>query len=567
MRISDGTGNSSGKANKTNVWRMYQALNETNADQFAKYDDGVGTSSIKYLAAFGGAFGWGLKRNVIELYKFVCRNYKPDGAEIYGFGFSRGSFTIRVVVSLIINQGLVDFGSEAELHRAARAVYRRFRAEYFPSANPIVMAWRLLRNFGATPPKQNVEELRIRFLGLWDTVDAYGLPIAELKRGIDLYIWPMVFGDKSLSPRVERACHALSLDDERKTFHPLLWDEGAEARLIAQSQVQPGRLTQVWFAGVHSNVGGGYPDDQLSLVSLEWMMQEAMYHGLDLDKNAVMQVSAAKSPYGRLYDSRAGTGVSYRYEPRSVDMRVADSLAHRSIQKANRLRLYRLLAAPAPHPPLDSEEKEILPIIDSSVITRMAFGSDQYAPFNLPGAFWVMTPNGEFMAMNGPSIPKLDKPIERDQTKGEVASAALRNTKRNDAQVETETKTLREAAKTLAHTDDHAIGLVWDTVWWRRAFYFLTVLLTTILATYPWLSDEYALPINAVIPVNVFDLISGSLVGPVVKAVGGSFRVTSPAGRTRRSNIRSSSPQSWLALAVVCWLVKACRRTFATQPV
>ena len=82
--FSDGTGNSSGKANKTNVWRMFKALNQTNADQLAKYDDGVGTSSIKFLAAIGGAFGWGLKRNVIDLYKFVCRNYEP-GAEIYGF--------------------------------------------------------------------------------------------------------------------------------------------------------------------------------------------------------------------------------------------------------------------------------------------------------------------------------------------------------------------------------------------------------------------------------------------------------------------------------------------------
>jgi uncharacterized protein (DUF2235 family) len=529
--FSDGTGNSSGKANKTNVWRMFQALNRTNAGQLAKYDDGVGTSSIKYLAAIGGAFGWGLKRNAIDLYKFVCRNYEP-GAEIYGFGFSRGSFTMRVVVSLIDNQGLVRFRSEAELHHAAHAAYRRYRAERFPSANPIVTALRLLRDFGEPPPKRIVErdKLPIRFLGLWDTVEAYGMPIAELKRGIDLYIWPLVFGDKSLSRHVERACHALSLDDERTTFHPLLWDEEEEAQLIAQSKVKPGRLTQVWFAGVHSNVGGGYPDDQLSLVSLEWMMQEAMYHGLDLDKNAVMQVSAAKSPYARLYDSRAGTGVFYRYEPRSVDMRVADSLAHRPIAQNTVMssRLFRLLGAPSTHTPVDNEKKQILPIIDSSVITRMAFGSDQYAPFNLPRAFWVMTPNGELMAMNGPSTG-IDKPIERDQTKGEVASAALMSrNQRTAAQVKAETITLLEAAKQLAQTDDDAIALVWDTVWWRRAFYFLTVLLTTILAIYPWLGDEYAAT-----SLDVANQISGSLVGTVVNAVRGLIPSYSPAGRKR----------------------------------
>ena len=76
--FSDGTGNSSAKAQTTNVWRLFQALDQTKASQIAKYDDGVGTSSNKYLASIGGAFGWGLKRNVLDLYKFVCRNYERE---------------------------------------------------------------------------------------------------------------------------------------------------------------------------------------------------------------------------------------------------------------------------------------------------------------------------------------------------------------------------------------------------------------------------------------------------------------------------------------------------------
>ena len=92
--FSDGTGNSSAKAEKTNVWRLFEALDQKTPEQLAHYDDGVGTSSNKYLAALGGAFGWGLKRNVVDLYKFVCRNYQP-GDRIHAFGFSRGSFTIR----------------------------------------------------------------------------------------------------------------------------------------------------------------------------------------------------------------------------------------------------------------------------------------------------------------------------------------------------------------------------------------------------------------------------------------------------------------------------------------
>src|SRR5258705_13562312 len=98
----------------------------------------------------------------------------------------------------------------------------------------------------------------------WDTVEAYAMPVEELKRGIDWVLWPMVFGDLILSPRVRRACHALSLDDERTTFHPLRWDEVAEADMVANDEVPSGRITQVWFAGVHSNIGGGYPEDQLA---------------------------------------------------------------------------------------------------------------------------------------------------------------------------------------------------------------------------------------------------------------------------------------------------------------
>jgi uncharacterized protein (DUF2235 family) len=109
--FSDGTGNSSAKAQKTNVWRLFQALDQTTTDQIAKYDDGVGTSSNKYLAAIGGAFGFGLKRNVLDLYRFVCRNWQ-QGDEIFGFGFSRGAFTIRVLVGLIAKEGLITYRSE-----------------------------------------------------------------------------------------------------------------------------------------------------------------------------------------------------------------------------------------------------------------------------------------------------------------------------------------------------------------------------------------------------------------------------------------------------------------------
>jgi uncharacterized protein (DUF2235 family) len=519
--FSDGTGNSSAKGEKTNVWRLFEALNQTNTAQIAKYDDGVGTSSIKFLAAIGGAFGWGLKRNVLDLYKFVCRNYETS-SEIFGFGFSRGAFTIRVLVGLIVNQGLVGYRSEAELDRNAIAAYRRYRAERFTSINPLVSLLRWLRDrviafvnwvrgYDAKTAPPNIgapHSVPIKFLGLWDTVEAYGMPVAELKRGIDRWIWPMVFGDKSLSPLVERACHALSLDDERATFHPLLWDEEAEAKMIAGSASKPepqrlkaGRLTQVWFAGVHSNVGGGYPEDQLSLVPLEWMMHEAKESGLDLEPTAIREVSEAKSPYARLYDSRAGTGVFYRYEPR----RTADKS--------------------------DVFGAEILPVIDSSVIMRIAFGSDHYAPITLPHQFWVMAPDGRLVPMHGPGGR-----LDLDTTKQIAGSVAIAN-KKPTAQIAAELKSFAAAIKLLGDSDLDAIRLVWDTVWWRRVNYFITMALAAILVSYPWLGEQYAnavktglssLPIVGDHLASLYsqnlgevDQGAGGLIASIVDAVGG----------------------------------------------
>ena len=108
-----------------------------------------------------------------------------------------------------------------------------------------------------------------------NTVDAYGLPVDELKRGLDYWWLGLSFPDQDLSPIVKRACHALSLDDERRTFHPVLWNEAFESELIKKGKVSPDRLKQVWFAGMHSNVGGGYAKDGLSYVPLRWIVHEA----------------------------------------------------------------------------------------------------------------------------------------------------------------------------------------------------------------------------------------------------------------------------------------------------
>ena len=143
--LSDGTGNAASRVWRTNVWRFFQALDLTNSRQVASYDDGVGTSGFKPLALLGGAFGWGLKRNVLDLYKFLCRNYE-DGCRIYGLGFSRGAFTIRVVMGVVVSQGVVRFELELDLHRRAKAAYRAYRREGYHSYLRIEVVFRAVRD-------------------------------------------------------------------------------------------------------------------------------------------------------------------------------------------------------------------------------------------------------------------------------------------------------------------------------------------------------------------------------------------------------------------------------------
>ena len=129
--LSDGTGNAASKVWRSNVWRVFESLDLTGSKQVAFYDDGVGTSSFKPFAILGGVFGYGLKRNVLDIYKFLCANYTSEDDEIYGFGFSRGAFTIRVVIGLVLDQGLVRGNTDAELYQNAKLAYRAYRANSF----------------------------------------------------------------------------------------------------------------------------------------------------------------------------------------------------------------------------------------------------------------------------------------------------------------------------------------------------------------------------------------------------------------------------------------------------
>jgi len=341
--LSDGTGNSAAKVWRTNVWRTFEALDLSGNDQVALYDDGVGTSSFKPMAILGGAFGLGLRRNVIALYKFACRNYHSPDDELFGFGFSRGAFTIRIVIGLIVSQGLVKADNEAELDSLAKAAYRAYRRARYKRLK-LERPYQAIRNLFPPhyPPKEVCEHVKIRFVGVWDTVAAYGMPISEMTAGIHKYLWPIELPDDHRPhPDIMRACQALALDEERTTFHPQLWDErdeesgsGKTADPQGRRFIKDERVSQVWFAGVHTNVGGGYPDDSLAYIPFVWMITEAKRCGLrfksdyaslpadadvmrsdpDTFKNAVSK----RDKDGRLYDPRKGLGGYYRYGPRKL---------------------------------------------------------------------------------------------------------------------------------------------------------------------------------------------------------------------------------------------------------
>jgi uncharacterized protein (DUF2235 family) len=364
--LADGTGNSAASALKTNVWRLYQALDlrtpapAGQASQIAYYDDGVGTESFKPLKVLGLAFGFGLARNVRDLYTFLCRNYE-EGDGIFLFGFSRGAFTVRVLAGLILRCGLVRAPSETELEERVKAAYSEYKRDVARRATvtrPYLIAGRLLggheTGYGTDHVKLSFEPgfeqlfPEISFMGIWDTVDAYGMPIDELKLAIDHYVWPMTLADRNLSTHIERVCHALSLDDERPTFRPVLWTEDAANQM---------RLTQMWFAGVHANVGGGYPDDGLAHVAMQWMMDESSAKGLHfhaLDRQAIRN---RIDPHGEEYDARAGLAGYYRYGPRFVEdlcndpthgVAVAMPKVHESVQ--GRIHGWQVAYAPVGFP-------------------------------------------------------------------------------------------------------------------------------------------------------------------------------------------------------------------------
>ena len=326
---SDGTGNKGGYGADSNVYKTYKATRVFDCPQYSFYDQGVGTDKSenvknKYWVALSGAFGFGFRANVLNLYHFLVRSYKPGDA-IFLFGFSRGAATVRAFAGFVNACGLIDKKCltnpdtfDNDLKNLVENAFECYRQRL---KNP-KMAQDFKQKY-AVKDKDHAPDgnLEIKFVGVWDTVSALGFPdedfsivlrafgklarkVADIVPSLDYK-----FYDYKLNDSIKNAYHAISIDDERNTFKPLIWDE----------RNFPNHVEQVWFAGVHSNVGGGYPRTGLSDVALRWMLYKAQALGLLLHPDHLAAIESGMNVYDKLYDSRDGFAIYYSYGPRNLD--------------------------------------------------------------------------------------------------------------------------------------------------------------------------------------------------------------------------------------------------------
>jgi uncharacterized protein (DUF2235 family) len=310
----DGTWNTpdqttDGKACQTNVTKVASAVADVDpsgVEQLVFYQPGVGTSPGERLR--GGAFGMGLSRSVQQVYRFIASNYEP-GDELFLFGFSRGAYMARSTAGLIRNAGILRRENLDQVEPA----YDLYRDRVI---RPRDVESQLFRRSFSHPDAQ------IAFIGVWDTVGALGIPWSGIP-AIDRLNRRWAFHDTRLSSSVKAAFQALAIDEARKPFEPAVW------------QQKPGaadqRLEQVWFAGVHCDVGGGYPQTGLADIALRWMVDRARSCGLAFREGAFTGVDGAAEgsaafapdPLGTLHDSRTGL---YRWLP-AAHRRIGQSAA------------------------------------------------------------------------------------------------------------------------------------------------------------------------------------------------------------------------------------------------
>jgi len=303
----DGTANQFSE-NNTNVVKLCATLEYDPARQISYYHPGLGTMepagalttfSRKITRILGMALGYGLANDIRDAYVFLMRNFE-SGDKVFLFGFSRGAYTVRAVASLLHMYGLIPPGNEPLVPYAIRMLTGINRADEHSTKEREATAryFTLAREFKSTLSRADCTPW---FVGVWDTVSSIGWVENPLKL-------PYVTNN----PDIQIGRHAISIDERRAFFRNHLWRRPDDQSL----PYGPKDIKQVWFPGVHSDVGGGYPEPEsgLSKIALEWMLVEAMAAGLLIDASKREEIlgktasgkHAPPDPNGVMHESLTG---------------------------------------------------------------------------------------------------------------------------------------------------------------------------------------------------------------------------------------------------------------------
>jgi uncharacterized protein (DUF2235 family) len=288
----------------TNVVKLAGLVEGSDGDipQVVYYNSGVGTGGpIDKL--LGGAFGVGLKANVKRGLAFLTLNYQA-GDEIYLFGFSRGAYAARALAGLLGTAGIPRDISTAEEHWG---LYRdlaklKDKAGWYPKGHPKRVPFddkvKQRREALSHATRFKGGEVPIRCVGVWDTVGSYGIPAGFGFSGLARYLisWTRGFRDTKIGDKVALALHAVAVDETRRPFEPTFWTRRVDRDPVAGQTVE-----QVWFPGVHANIGGGYKSAGLSDQALLWMISRVTEEtGLKF-KEAELGQHVRPCPAGMLY--------------------------------------------------------------------------------------------------------------------------------------------------------------------------------------------------------------------------------------------------------------------------
>lgn len=371
----DGTGNEIGR-NLSNVLKLYRML-EKNDGQRVYYDPGIGTLEqpstwgrikSKARAVAGLALGLGLDRNVLDAYAFLAREYRA-GDELFLLGYSRGAYTARVLAGFLHLVGLLK-PDQLNLCGSALRAYKRASEE-----DDLGIGWEFKRIAGA-------RQVQVRFVGVWDTVASVIVPRPDRLYVPSLETLPYT----KQNPSVQIFRQACSIDERRRMFRLLPWREPQEyiPNFFGPKPFAQQDIRQVWFAGEHGDVGGGYPEEEsaLSKFPLLWMAQEAKAAGLRLNTSMVNHLGrgtprknsrhAYVPPDARGMVHRSLKGAWLALEPLPKSAKLREWKGRRTL-----LGLYIPWGEPRPMP----EDA----IVHQSVLDRVAARMG-YGPRNLPAS-------------------------------------------------------------------------------------------------------------------------------------------------------------------------------------